>query len=250
MTSDPGSGWVTAVSGYKIGGSMDTAIARNAPGIAEIDNGTLGSFSGTGLITGTVNATVGFQNNGLAYSNYTLTGQGTYFVQKAQYISNGSSAQQTGFAADQYMTGSTITVNAGDFTVGTTYHCSFDMAKTGAGTAGIIISIRVGTAGTTADTAVQTITFGAQTAVADTGTFDVYVNFRAVGASATVSSVGRLTHSSGGATGLITTPSATISNSTSSTFSSTSATKIGISFNGGTSFSGTNNTVQADLHQP
>jgi hypothetical protein len=230
--------------------STDTGIARNAAGVIEIDNGTSGSFSGTGLTTAVVNATLGFQNNGLAYNGYTLTGQGTYFTQKAQYISNGSSAQQTGFAADQYLTGSTITVNAGDFAVGTTYHCSFDMAKTNAGTAGIVISIRVGTAGTTSDTAVQTITFGAQTAAVDTGTFDVYVNFRAVGVSATVSSVGRLTHSSGGATGLITTPGATISNSTSSTFSSTSATKIGISFNGGASFSGTSNIVQADYHQP
>jgi hypothetical protein len=41
-----------------------------------------------------------------------------------------------------------------------------------------------------------------------------------------------------------------VSNTTSSTFSSTTATKIGIGFNGGASYVGTCNIVQAYYAQP
>jgi hypothetical protein len=213
-------------------------------------NGGIGVGTST-VATGVVNANVGFRIAGAAPGNYELTGNGTNFIAKASDIPNGSSAQQTGFTADTYLAGSVITVNAGDFTVGANYRCTFDMAKTG-GTATPIVTIRVGTAGTTSDTAVQTITWAAGTNVADTGTFEIRVNFRAVGASATVASFGQCNHNLA-ATGLTSTGASgngTISNTTSSTFNSTAATKIGISFNGGASFGGTNNVVQAYYSQP
>jgi hypothetical protein len=213
------------------------------------ENGT-----GAALFSGatTPDFTTGVTIGGAAPNNYELTGNGTNFVPKASDIPNGSTAQQTGFAANQYLTGSAITVNAGDWKVGTTYRCVFDMAKTTAGTAAPIITIHVGTAGTTSDAAVQTITFAAATGVADTGTFEVWVNFRAVGASATVASMAKCAHNLA-ATGLTSTGAAgvgVVSNTTSSTFSSTAATKIGIGFNGGASYVGTNNIVQAYLAQP
>lgn len=243
----------TNIFGWSSGdatGAIDTGLLRNAAGVVEVNNGTSGTFAT--LKDSITDASTGYRIGGAAANTYILTGNGTNFVSKMQYASNGSSSQATGFAADTYVAGSVITVNAGDFTAGAQYHCRFDMTKTGAGTATPIITIRIGTAGTTADTAAQTITFAAGTAVADTGMFDVYVNFRAVGASATIASVGKCAHGLA-ATGLTSTGAAgvgVISNTTSSTFSSTAATKIGISFNGGTSFSGTCNIVQADFHQP
>jgi len=237
-------------SGDPDSGGFDTAITRNAAGVVEINNGTAGQYRD--LIVDEVDAKTGFKVNAAAPNNYELTGNGTDFVAKASDIPNGSSAQQTGFASNTYLAGSVITVNAGDFKVGSTYRCVFDMAKTTAGTAAPVVTIYVGTNGSTADTAVQTISWAAATGVADTGTFEVFVNFRAVGASATVASVGRCIHNLA-ATGLTSTGasgSGTISNSTSSTFNSTAATKIGIAFNGGASYVGTNNIVQAYYAQP
>jgi hypothetical protein len=242
-------GWWSDTS-FAGAGSYDTALGRNAAGVVEVNNGTLGTFRD--IKVDKVNAVTGYRVNGAAPTNYELTGNGTNFVPKASDIPNGSSTQQTGFAANQYLTGSAITVNAGDFVVGTTYRCVFDMTKTTAGTAAPIITIHIGTAGTTSDTAAQTISFAAATGVADTGTFEVWVNFRAVGASATIASMAKCAHNLA-ATGLTSTGAAgvgVVSNTTSSTFSSTAATKIGIGFNGGASYVGTNNIVQAYLAQP
>lgn len=282
--------------------SPDTGISRNAAGIIEINNGTVGQYrdllvrnltvSGTctgcggggaddtafasswnGVTTtapsknavydelhkidsaddGTiVNAGTGFRIAAAAPNNYELTGNGTNFLAKASDIPNGSSAQQTGFASNTYLAGSVITVNAGDWKVGSTYRCVFDMAKTTAGSAAPVVTIYIGTNGTTADTAVQTITWAAATGVADTGTFEVFVNFRAVGASATVASMGRCIHNlaSTGLTSTGASGSGTITNSTSSTFNSTAATKIGIAFNGGASYVGTSNICQATFNTP
>jgi hypothetical protein len=239
--SDSVSGYIDFAPGSGGAGSKARVFASGGLSV----NST--SDPGAGII----NANTGYRVTNAAPTNYELTGNGTNFVAKASDIPNGSSAQQTGFTADQYLTGSTITVNAGDFTVGSQYRCTFDMAKTG-GTATPIVTIRVGTAGTTSDAAVQTITWGAGTAIADTGTFEVRVNFRAVGASATVASFGQCNHNLA-STGLTSTGASgngTISNTTSATFNSTAATKIGISFNGGASFGGTNNIVQAVYNQP
>jgi hypothetical protein len=238
MTDDTayGSSW-NAVTGLS---PSKNAIYDELHLIDTADNGTI------------VNAGTGFTIAAAAVNNYELTGNGTNFVSKASDTPNGSSAQQTGFAANTYLAGSVITISAGDFKVGSTYRCMFDMAKTTAGTAAPVITIYIGTAGSTADTAAQTITFAAATGVADTGMFEVWVNFRAVGASATISSVGRCVHNLA-ITGLTSTGasgSGTVSNSTSSTFNSTAMTKIGVAFNGGTSYVGTNNIVQAYYSNP
>jgi hypothetical protein len=169
----------------------------------------------------------------------------------ARIKASGSTAQQTGFAADTYLAGSAVTITAGSPVAGSNYHCVFDMAKTAFGTAAVVISVRMGTAATTSDTAVQTITWSAQTGAVDAGSYDVYVNFRTVGSgtSATVASVGRLTHKSAG-TGLSTVVGfEQISNSASAGFDSTTPTKIGLSYNGGASFAGTCNVVQAEYQQ-
>jgi hypothetical protein len=187
-------------------------------------------------------------------AGYYVMSNGTNYLDYPADLENTSVASvSAGYSADTYLTGSTITIAAGDFKVNGVYHCKFDMTKTAAGTATPIITLRMGTAGTTSDAAIGTLTFGAGTAVADTGIFDVDVVFRTVGGgtSAVVQIMGECGHLLA-ATGMTSTGAAgtAIILATSSGFASTTQTKIGLSFNGGTSFSGTNTLVTASLHQP
>jgi hypothetical protein len=231
-------------------GVADTSLARNAAGVVEVNNGTAGQYRT--LKDDVTNAVTGYQVNGTAANDYELVGNGTTFTSKAANIANSSQTQQTGFAANTYLTGSVITVNAGDFKAGCNYQCVFDMTKTTAGTASPVITIYVGTLGSTSDTAVQTLSWNAATGVADTGTFEVWVTFRTVGASATIASMGKCAHNLA-ATGLTSTGAAgigVVSNTASTAFNSTAATKIGIGFNGGASYSGTCNITQAYFTTP
>lgn len=154
-----------------------------------------------------------------------------------------------GYAADTYLAGSSLSIPTGLVRVGSIYHCIFDMVKTGAGTATPIITLRFGTAGTTGDTARLTFTFAVGTGVIDTGTFEVWAHFRVSGASATMAGIARCTHHLA-ATGLTTTGASGIGIilATAAAFDATVASSIiGLSFNGGGSFSGTNTVVQSLL---
>ena len=158
-----------------------------------------------------------------------------------------SSSSQTGFSADTYLTGSAITLPASLPQAGTEYRLRFDVTKTGAGTATPIISVRFGTNGSTADTAIHTLTFGAGTAAADTGVFEVFVNFRTVGSgtSAVTEAIARLT-SNLTTTGLSNAVKAVVG--TSSGFNSTTANAIiGASYNGGASAAHTIQLVRAEI---
>lgn len=167
-------------------------------------------------------------------------------------LSSASVAAVSGaYAADTYLAGSGITIpSAGDWSVGQTYRCVFDMVKTAAGTAQFTIIVRMGTLGTVVDAAVLTMAFAVGTAAGDTGLFDVRVNFRTVGSgtSAVIAGVAECRHSLA-ATGLVTTGASGIGilTGTSAGFNSTTQTVIGLSINGGASFSGTNTLVQASL---
>lgn len=160
-----------------------------------------------------------------------------------------TSTVSAGYAADTYLAGSAIAMPDDGPIAGTIYHLIFDMVKTGAGTATPILSLRFGTAGTTADTAVLVFTLGAGTAAADTGKFEVQVHFRTVGAGTSAIIVGSLGISHLlAATGLTSTGVSGYGQitSVSSGFNSTPAGSIlGASFNGGTSFSGTCTLVQS-----
>ena len=124
-------------------------------------------------------------------------------------------------------------VAAGDFKQKGQYRCVFDLVKS-AGTGAIVISVRIGTAGTTSDTAQLTFTFGSGTSVADTGVFDVVVNWRTVGSgtSAVVQGICRGTHNLA-TTGLFNNAAGWIIIGTpSGGFNSSAATTIGLSVNG------------------
>lgn len=171
------------------------------------------------------------------------------FIDNNLLFSNFSNANQTGFAADTYLAGSSIAIPAGRLAAaGFTYKLRFDMVKTAAGAATPILTIRFGTAGAIGDTARLTFTFAIGTAAIDTGMFEAVCHFRNVGASAVLVGVATLIHALA-ATGLTTTGTggAAIFNATSATFDSTVPLSfVGASFNGGASFSGTNVLVQAE----
>lgn len=163
---------------------------------------------------------------------------------------NASVTSQTStFTADTYLAGSNIPIPIP--TAATTYYCSFDIVKTAAGTATPIITVRFGTAGTTADTGVQTITFAAGTAAVDTGICEVWLTFRTVGSgtSAVLNARARITHALA-ATGITSTGAAGsgVILNTSSGFNSTTANAIlGLSVNGGTAASWTVTNVQSSF---
>lgn len=154
------------------------------------------------------------------------------------------------YAADTYLAGSAINIPTSLVRVGTTYKLLFDMVKTGAGVATPIITVRMGTLGTVVDAARVTFTFAVGTAVIDTGIFELWCHFRTVGAATGVL-IGacRCTHHLA-ATGLTTTGASGtgIILATSAAFDTTVANSIlGVSFNGGLAFSGTNTVVQSQM---
>lgn len=164
-----------------------------------------------------------------------------------EYANQSTSQQGAGFAADTYLAGSNIPIPNGAPYVGTAYHAWFDVTKTAAGTATPIITLRIGTAGSTSDAAICTFTFGAGTAAVDVGQFEIHVVFRTVGSgtSAVVQGICNLT-SNLTTTGLSNAKKAVVV--TSAGFNSTTASLIiGASYNGGTSASHTIQLVRSEL---
>lgn len=166
-----------------------------------------------------------------------------------QRLVNASVANQSFTTTDTYVTGSNIAIPTGRLQAKSFYRMRMQMAKTSvAGTATPVVIVRIGTAGTTADTARATLTFPAQTAVADDGFIEVFVTFRTVGSgtSAVISTHGILDHRLA-STGLSNTNTG-FAKAVSAGFDSTVASlQIGCSFNGGASFAGNTDLVQAEL---
>jgi hypothetical protein len=161
-----------------------------------------------------------------------------------------TSTVSAGYATDTYLAGSSIPMPAGGPVAGTTYRCRFDMVKTAAGTAAFTVNVRYGTLGTTGDASILSLALTAGTAVADTGMFELSLHFRTVGSGTAAVVVASLECAHAlAATGLTASGASGHGQvtSVSSGFNSTTAAAIlGISVNGGTSFSGTNTLVQAE----
>jgi hypothetical protein len=162
-----------------------------------------------------------------------------------------SLATVTPYSSDTILAGSAIALPLGGPVAGARYRCQFDMTKTGAGTAAMTVIVRIGTTGTTSDTAILTFTLGVGTAAIDTGMFELICHFRTVGATTTAVLVGLLnvTHALA-ATGLTTTGASGVATLgvVSSGFDSTVANSIiSVSVNGGASFAGTTTIVESDL---
>jgi hypothetical protein len=191
-----------------------------------------------------------------------LPGEGLYFDGKKwfHYTSNAAIyaqntvptlfnastvAQGPGFSADTYLTGSFIKF-ARPPKVGTKYKCRFSVSKTGAGTATPIVTVRVGTAGTTSDTGRGTHTFSAGTAATDVGWFEVSSVFRSVGSGTSAVLQSHCALTSQPTTGFSSLLKGT--QATSGGFDSTVADLgIGVSVNGGTSAAWTVQMVVAEI---
>lgn len=158
---------------------------------------------------------------------------------------NHATSQQTGFAADTYLTGSNITIPSFGMQVGQLYQWVVGVEKTAAGTGAITMTVRIGTNATTADTSraalVQTV---AQTATASVTTMRVYAFVRTVSASGVI--IGQL--DVGGNSGT-TTGWGDGDRIVSSTFDNTALAGqfIGLSLNGNTSASYTIDLVKGWL---
>ena len=188
-------------------------------------------------------------NQAGASKKVTLNQLTAYFEQRGRQT-NASVANQTPTGGtDTYITGSDVTIPAGRLQAKSMYRLKFDLVKTStAGTASVVLNVRIGTAGTTSDASRAVITFAVQTAVADEGAVDLNVVFRSVGSgtSAVIQALGMLDHRQQ-ITGL-TSVNTSIQKVTSSGFDSTVAgLKIGCSVNIGTSTVGSLSLVQAEL---
>jgi len=186
-----------------------------------------------------------YVNAGLVSKKMTLQQMKDYVDQNRR---NASVANQTGFATETYLTGSDVAMpDVAKHQAKMEYRCLFNVAKTAAGTATPLIRVRFGAAGTTADTQLLLFTFGAGTAAADEGQFEIACTFRSVGSGTSAVLAGICTLTSNlTTTGL--SNAIKSRNAVSAGFNSTLASaKIGVTVNGGTSAAWTVNIVQADL---
>lgn len=166
----------------------------------------------------------------------------------ASALRNWSTAAQTGFAADTMLTGSVVSLPATrGLKAGATYRVRFSVSKTAAGIAAPKFIVRVGTNGTTADTAVLTFTGGAQTAVVDTGWFEVQATWRSVGATGVLQGTLFGQHTKNAATGLIGNASPVFEVTGAAFDTTTASLKMGLSVNGGAAASWTVTQVTAEL---
>lgn len=112
----------------------------------------------------------------------------------AEPVINESVAQQVLNAAEGYLLGSALAVPKYGLQARASFRWRFWATKTAAGVATPIIKVKVGIAGTTADTTRVTHTMPAQTGAADHALIEVIAVLRNVGAAAVLSSVCRINH--------------------------------------------------------
>lgn len=128
-------------------------------------------------------------------------------------------------ATTALVNGCKIAVPTGKLRVGTRFKWRIAVDKTAAGTTtGCTFDIKVGTAGTTADTTIATpITLGTPTAVADQAWLEIDAVVRSIGATCTIEWAARFMHDSNGATGFDNQANPRIKSGTATTFDSTVA---------------------------
>ena len=141
-------------------------------------------------------------------------------------LGNQSTADQTiNASTTAYLTNSNMAVPVGKLRVGSVFLWRVWVNKTAAGTLGVVFTVRLGTAGTTADAAVLTFTLPTATGVADEGYIDIVVTVRGPLSGSGILQGGlRMTHNLS-ATGFATIPCVSLA-VTSSTFDVTTANLI------------------------
>lgn len=206
------------------------AASAHTHAAADINTGTLDIAR---IPTGTSASTVALGNH-------------THSIYAPVRVRNYSTASQgPGFAADTYVTGSSLQIPTGGMVAGMRFVWQISGAKTGAGTATAVYNVRIGANQTTADTSRLAISgLTAQTAVTDAGVLTIVVVVRSVSATGVIAGACGWAASRGGAAGF-----GGGNHLVSSTFdnSNLAGQFIGISINGGISAAWTVHHVYAEL---
>jgi hypothetical protein len=239
-----------------------TTTVTSAPGASTSRNvKRLAVANNSGSVTNTVTFQFFDGTNTIVFESYTLApGERFSYSETAGirvFDANGNQKDTTGsgtygnantadlgpgFAADTYLTGSNLQIG-GRVKQGTMLKWKVTASKTAAGIAAAALAVRLGTAGTVADTARATHTLAAATAAADAGVFEIDINFRQVGASAVIESRLALYHQTAG----FTTAGNVFNIVTSASFALGSTDYIGLSLNAGTAAAWTIQQVLTDL---
>jgi hypothetical protein len=134
--------------------------------------------------------------------------------------------QLVGASVTNYLTGSDIHITAGrPLRVGTVMRWHITCTKTAAGTVSMSFDVRVGTAGTTADTSRATLATGTQTGIVDNGELEIGLTVRSISASGIITTTMQFEHNAAAATGLAITQVVT-SATTSAAFDTTATNLI------------------------
>lgn len=162
-------------------------------------------------------------------------------------VYNQSTAAQTLGTGDTYVTGSDIRIPSCGLQVGSRITWRISLSKTGAGVAAPVWTVRMGTAGSTADASQWTHTGVAQTAVAETGYYELVLTIRSIGASGVAQGSLVVTRTGGtAATGLASVPVVEVTGAAADkTF--VSGQRIGLSINAGAASAWTVTQCQATL---
>lgn len=109
-------------------------------------------------------------------------------------LTNANTADVVATSVDTYLTGSSLIVPVSLLQVGAIFRWRFAMSKSAAGVATPLWNVRVGTAGSTADTSRILFTGVAQTGVADNGYAEIEAIVRSIGAAGVMAGVYKLGH--------------------------------------------------------
>lgn len=161
-----------------------------------------------------------------------------------------SIAQQTGFAADTYLTDSGLIIPSKSFQVGMFWEWKIVITKTAAGVATPIWQVRIGSVQSVADASRLSITTSAQTAAADVALVQIIVSCRSVAVGGIIQGMVHIQHNLA-ATGFASTPAGfNLVEGTSAGFDNTAlgGQFIGLSVNGGAAAAWTINQVVGRLY--
>lgn len=121
-------------------------------------------------------------------------------------LASATAAQLLG-TADTVVTGSRVIVPSTGLWAGAVYHVRLSLSKTAAGVAAPVWTVRLGTLGTTGDASQWTHTGVAQTAIAETGFYELVCTIRSIGATGVLQGTLTVARTGGtAATGLASVP--------------------------------------------
>lgn len=197
----------TAVTPGRQNTAISTATTTDvlaAPGASTQRNAKTINIRNRSAASG-VNVTVLYNQNGTTFELHKvllkagevleyIEGIGWFTVTQANTVlTSTNTADVTASGADTYLSGSSLNIST-RIQVGSIFRWKLIFSKSAAGIATPIFNVRVGTAGSVADSAKATFTGVAQTAVIDKGWADIEVICRDASATGNISCAMRFQH--------------------------------------------------------